>query len=185
MIIGLLGSVRHPTPSPSPSSSSSDLVGAVVHGMWAGITSAAAHAPWVVPVFVVFVVMALVNAVRTAIHSGSRDPVRRFSRPDKAVLLARAGNRCEHHGWLSGRCRTVERLEADHVHPWSRGGWTHVSNGQILCRAHNRDKRAAIPWDRQLRRLAERRGAYYPAGADPIVVRRRPRGSAPGDAQLS
>ena len=164
--------MRHPSPTPTPPS---DLTGALLHGIWTGIMSTVAHDPWIVPVVVLIITASVMRAVRTAIHSGPRDPVRRFSRADKAVLLARAGNRCEHHGRLVGRCRMVDRLEADHVHPWSRGGWTHVTNGQILCRAHNRDKRAAIPWDRSLRRLAERRAGYFPAGADPVVVRRRPR----------
>lgn len=165
----------HPSPPPTPSS---DLTGTLLHGVWTGITSVVAHDPWIVPLVVLLATVSVVRAVRTAIHSGPRDPLRRFSRADKAVLLVRAGSRCEHHGWLVGRCRAVDQLEADHVHPWSRGGWTHVSNGQILCRAHNRDKRAAIPWDRSLRRLAERRAGYFPPGTDPVVVRRRPRSAA-------
>lgn len=167
--------MHHPTPTPSPSP---DPAGAVVHGLWTGITSVVAHDPWIVPVLMLFVAVALVRSARIAIHSGPRDPVRRFSRTDKAALLYRAGDRCEHHGWVVGRCKAVDRLEADHVHPWSRGGWTHISNGQILCRAHNREKRAAIPWDRSLRRLAERRAGYFPPGAEPVVVRRQPRGTA-------
>lgn len=166
---------HHPSPAPS---NAPDLVHPLVHGIWTEITSLLAHDPWIVPVVVLIVAINVVRTARIAIHSGARDPVRRFGRADKAVLLARAGNRCEHHGWLIGRCRAVDRLEADHVHPWSRGGWTHVANGQILCRAHNRDKRAAIPWDRSLRRLAERRAGYFPPGVDPVVVRRRPRDAA-------
>jgi hypothetical protein len=181
MILSVGVPVRH-HPSPAPSTAP-DLVHPLVHGIWTEITSLVAHDPWIVPVVFLIVAVSLVRAARTAIHSGPRDPVRRFGRADKAVLLARAGNRCEHHGWLTGRCRAVDRLEADHVHPWSPGGWTHVTNGQILRRAHNREKRAAIPWNRSLRRLAERRAGYDPPGADPPVVRRRPRNAAP-DPQL-
>jgi hypothetical protein len=65
-------------------------------------------------------------------------------------------------------------LETDHVHPWSRGGWTHVSNGQILCKRHNREKRASIPFGWQLRGLAKRRAAYYPPGQPVTVTRHRP-----------
>jgi hypothetical protein len=114
----------------------------------------------------------LVHAV--AHPSTGRDPVRRFDRADKAELLRRAGGRCEHHGWPFGRCTATELLEADHVHPWSRGGWTHISNGQILCKRHNREKRATIPFNWQLRGLAKRRAAYYPPGQPGTVIRRRP-----------
>jgi hypothetical protein len=102
-----------------------------------------------------------------------RDPIRLFDRADKAELLRRAGGRCEHHAWLGGRCKATEFLEADHVHPW-RGGWTHVSNGQILCKSHNREKRASIPFNWQLRGIAKRRAAYYPPGQPGPVTRRRP-----------
>lgn len=88
--------------------------------------------------------------------------MRCFPRADKALLLAWAGNRCEHHS-LFGRCKSTDRLEADHIHPHSRGRWTRVSNGQILCKAHNQAKRANIPWNRSLRKIFERRAAYYPA----------------------
>jgi hypothetical protein len=57
----------------------------------------------------------MVQAV--AYPATSRDPIRRFDRGDKAELLRRAGRRCEHHGWISGRCKATEFLEADHVHP--------------------------------------------------------------------
>ncbi|HJQ43731.1 MAG TPA: HNH endonuclease signature motif containing protein [Jatrophihabitantaceae bacterium] len=118
------------------------------------------------------VVASIVRFAREIIHPRSRrDPVRRFCRADKAVILARAGNRCEHHGWLFGRCRATDRLEADHVHPHSRGGQTAIANGQALCRRHNREKRASVPFNRSLRTLAKRRAGYFPPAHDPTVVR--------------
>jgi 5-methylcytosine-specific restriction endonuclease McrA len=88
--------------------------------------------------------------------------------------LAHAGHRCEHHAPLLGRCRQTERLEADHIHPWSRGGQTAVANGQALCRRHNREKRAAVPFGRQLRSLEKRRAEYYPPGVSGAVTRHAP-----------
>jgi hypothetical protein len=161
---------------PTPSPATDNTAHTVLHGVWTGVTNTASQHPWLVVVLALLVLTALVRSVRVAIHSGPRDPVRRFTRTDKATLLARAGRRCEHHGWIGGRCASTEKLEADHVHPWSRGGSTHVGNGQILCHAHNRTKNASIPWDRSLRKLAVRRASYYPGEADRAVVRkiRRP-----------
>jgi hypothetical protein len=109
--------------------------------------------------------------------TAQRDPARRFSRAQKAELLRRAGGRCEHHHPLYGRCDQLVRLEADHVHPHSRGGWTDLSNGQALCRRHNKAKWTRVPNDRDLRRLAKRRALYYPPGVPVQVVRRAPRGT--------
>jgi hypothetical protein len=163
-----------PTPAP-PSPNSTNPTGAMLHSVWNGFATEADQHPWLVPLVALVVLAAMVRAARVAIHSGPRDATRCFSRADKNVLLARAGNRCEHHGLFGGRCRSTERLEADHVHPWSRGGWTNVNNGQILCRSHNGAKSAAIPWDRSLRKLAERRAAYYPSGTERNVLRRAPK----------
>ena len=68
------------------------------------------------------------------------------------------------HGGSGGRPR----------HPHSRGGWTRLENGQILCR-HNTLKRANVPWNFELREIEKRRLAYYPAGVSGAVVRRAPR----------
>lgn len=88
--------------------------------------------------------------------------------------MTRAGGRCEFHGLLGGRCTATQRLQADHVHPHSRGGSTTVGNGQALCARHNRAKAARIPFEWELRRIAKRRTAYYPAGVSGAVVRRTP-----------
>lgn len=34
----------------------------------------------------------------------------------------------------------IEKMEADHITPWSDGGKTTLENGQMLCKKHNRDK---------------------------------------------
>ena len=156
---------------PTPAPTSSDTPGPLP-AIWDGLVQAAHQHPWSAAVVVLLALSALVRALRVAVHSGPRDPVRCFNRSDKHALLALAGHQCEHHGLLSGRCPSTLRLEADHVHPWSRGGWTNVRNGQILCHSHNRAKSAAIPWDRSLRRLAVRRVAYYSESAARVVIRR-------------
>ena len=164
---------------PTPQPPSIDPAPAVIQGMLTGLSTVAAHDPWVLVAPVVLLIAAAVRSARVAIPSGPRDPVRLFNRADKGVLLTRAGHRCEHHGLVGGRCSSTDQLQADHVHPWSRGGSTHVSNGQILCREHNRNKSAAIPWDRSLRKLAERRASYYPPGSERAVERRQSRSVSP------
>lgn len=165
-----------PTPapvSPSPTSPAFDaktLFKDVVHSF----ATVIANSPWLGVLFVLLVMTAVVGAVRAVIHSGHpKDVVRRFSQPDRRVIFARAGNQCEHHVPILGRCRTTTALEADHIHPHSRGGWTSVSNGQALCQRHNRQKSTRVPWDWQLHKLAKRRATYFVPGHDPIVVRHR------------
>ena len=165
-----------PSPSPAaPPTSGFDvhlLLSSVLDGVWQAVR----QAPWVGVLFALLVLGSLVGSIRRAIHAGhSRDPIRRFPAADRRVIFARAGNRCEFHAPVFGwRCSATTELEADHVHPYSRGGWTSISNGQALCRRHNREKSAAVPWEWQLRRLAKRRAGYFPNGHDPVVVRRRP-----------
>ncbi|MGY2082364.1 HNH endonuclease [Blastococcus sp. SYSU DS0539] len=137
------------------------------------VDAAAAH-PWPAGFLALLVLGRMVRAVRTAVHGRHpRDPQRLFVGADRATLLARAGRRCEHHSWLSGRCPTTERLQADHVHPHSRGGATSLANGQVLCGRHNARKANRIPWTWELDRLARRRQAYFPPGTPTQVVRHR------------
>jgi hypothetical protein len=167
-----------PLPTPSPTVPSKPAGPAVdfgtiwhplVQGLWAAVTASA----WTMAGAAVFALLVVVKLVHGIAHPGTnRDPIRCFSRQEKAELLRRAGGRCERHGWISGRCRATTRLEADHVHPHSRGGWTNLSNGQALCKRHNRSKSAMIPFNWQLKRIANRRAAYFPAGVPGTVVRR-------------
>jgi hypothetical protein len=124
------------------------------------------------PVLAVLLFGVLVRGVRRIMWASiARDSVRRFSRADKAALLARAGGRCERHGWLTGRCSRNDALEADHVHPHSRGGRTVLSNGQVLCARHNRLKSVRVPFAWELRQLAKRRRGYYPPGVSGAITR--------------
>jgi hypothetical protein len=137
------------------------------HGLWAQ--------PWLGALVIAVVARSCLGGLRDALYGrATRDPVRTFPRGDKSVLLARAGGRCEQHSLLVGRCAQTRQLEADHVHPHSRGGWTSLANGQVLCRRHNKAKAARVPWTWELDRLARRRQAYFPPGAPTTVVRHRP-----------
>jgi 5-methylcytosine-specific restriction endonuclease McrA len=164
--------VPSPSPAPTPPEISNVpqlILGSVRHAAWLALTGS----PWTATILVVVALLASVRMVHSVAHpSSARDPVRRFNRADKAQLLMWAGGRCEHHGVIIKRCRATEHLEADHVHPHSRGGQTALTNGQILCQAHNREKRASIPFNWQLRALAKHRVAYFPPGTSGTVVRK-------------
>jgi hypothetical protein len=162
------------TPGPTPSPPTPPSAGSLLHSVWTGLWAAATSSPLVAVFFAIALGGAVVRLARAAIHGGcARDPIRRFTGTDKAVILGRAGGRCEHHAWLGGRCRQIERLEADHIHPWSRGGQTAIANGQALCKRHNRAKRATIPYGWQLRALEKRRATYFAPGISGAIVRRR------------
>lgn len=82
-----------------------------------------------------------------------------------------------------GRCR-APAVEADHVYPWSRGGPTVLSNGQALCREHNRSKSNLRPPWWYVRALERRRAGYFPEAADVrVVARMTPEDKAARSAQ--
>ena len=101
-----------------------------------------------------------------------RDPWRGFRFADRQAVMARAGHRCEAPRLLAwGRCREVA-TEADHIYPWSRGGPTVMSNGQALCRDHNRRKSNLRPPWWYVLSLERRRAKYLPPGAE-VRIRAR------------
>lgn len=166
-----------PTPAPTPPALDRvvhDVVGSLLDGIWLSAT----RSPALTAIAAVAIVIAVGQSVRRLRWSlVSRDPRRRFSGPERGLIFRRAGGRCEHHAWLLGRCSAREHLEADHVHPHSRGGQTNVANAQALCARHNRRKGARVPYALELRRLARRRQSYFPPDMPRDVVRRaaRPR----------
>ena len=86
--------------------------------------------------------------------------------------MSRAGDRCEAPRWLAwGRCRATA-IEVDHIYPWSRGGPTVISNGQALCRNHNRRKSNLRPPWWYVLSLERRRAKYVAAGNDLRVFAR-------------
>jgi hypothetical protein len=101
-----------------------------------------------------------------------RDPWRGFKFASRRAVLERAGGRCEGPLLLVwGRCRAAAS-EVDHIYPWSRGGPTIVSNGQALCREHNRRKSNLRPPWWYLVSLERRRAGYIPPGTETRVFAR-------------
>ncbi|MEA5055916.1 MAG: HNH endonuclease signature motif containing protein, partial [Propionicimonas sp.] len=103
-------------------------------------------------------------------RSQGQDPWRGFKYESRRIVMERAGHRCEGAVFLAwGRCNEPA-VEADHIYPWSRGGPTIVSNGQALCRGHNRNKGAMNPPWWYVLTLERRRRSYFPEGADVRVT---------------
>jgi len=67
--------------------------------------------------------------------------VRTFPPHLKQLLLILARGRCQQPGCDA----PASWLQADHLIPWSRGGPTNLTNGQILCDPHNKAKRDRLP----------------------------------------
>lgn len=59
---------------------------------------------------------------------------RMLSQKNKNIVLKMYGNVCL-------RCGAREKLEVDHVIPYSKGGDTSIENSQVLCRSCNSWKR--------------------------------------------
>lgn len=154
-----------------PEMAAGDVIGEVLGSVLAEVLATR----WLVGLLVLLAIGKLVQLGRAIVHGRHpQDPRRRFSGRERAVILARAGGRCEAHAWLLGRCRQTGGLQADQVHPHSRGGATSVENSQALCAWRNRRKSARVPWNWELARLERRRRAYVPPDVGTTVVRHRP-----------
>lgn len=128
--------------------------------------------PWLVLLVAILVVLRFPLPGRGPGPFTRRDPWRTFKYDARRTVLARAGNRCEGTlllAWV--RCRDTAE-EADHIYPWSKGGATVVSNGQALCRRHNRSKSNLTPPWWYVLTLERRRRKYFSNGAD-VRVRGR------------
>ncbi len=62
---------------------------------------------------------------------------RRIPAAVKRAVWSRDGGRCAFIGQDGRRCEAAERLEYDHVRPWSLGGASTADNLRLLCRPHN------------------------------------------------
>ncbi|MCH1881940.1 HNH endonuclease signature motif containing protein [Agrococcus sp. ARC_14] len=143
-----------------------DLAGPLVQGFAAVITP---HLWWLIPLLLVVIVMRFPMLGRGP-NSSRRDPWRGFKFAARTAVMDRAGRRCEAGALLAwGRCGDPA-VEVDHVIPWSRGGPTVVSNGQALCKAHNRSKGSWVPPWWYILGLERRRRGYVPAGSGVRVL---------------
>lgn len=69
------------------------------------------------------------------------DPQRNFSKDVKDELYKRSP-RCSHIDANGIRCTesSYNKLEVDHITPWSKGGRTVIGNAQLMCKSHNTSK---------------------------------------------
>ena len=68
--------------------------------------------------------------------------------PDRVTRRAvaeRDGYQCCYVAEDGRRCSATAWLEYDHKHPWSLYGPTTIDNLQLLCKAHNRNKKPFRP----------------------------------------
>jgi 5-methylcytosine-specific restriction endonuclease McrA len=73
------------------------------------------------------------------------DPQRNFTKDIKDELY-RKSPRCAHVSDEGIRCSETayNKLEVDHILPWSKGGRTNLDNAQLLCKSHNTSKGSRI-----------------------------------------
>jgi len=62
--------------------------------------------------------------------------IRSFTDTQKRVLFERQNGICP----ACSESFDIDEMEADHITPWSQGGKTELSNGQMLCKECNRRK---------------------------------------------
>jgi len=139
-----------------------DIVATMADTFWSVITPTL---PWLIPVLIATIVISFPMLGRGP-NSSSRDPWRGFKYGARERVLERAGGRCEGSLiWAWGRCSSAA-VEVDHVFPHSKGGPTVVSNGQALCKDHNRRKGSMMPPWWYVLALEKRRRGYFPEGED-------------------
>ena len=126
---------------------------------------------YLIPLMILLAVITLPMPGRGP-RSKRRDVWRGYKWAARDAVMSRANHRCEAAGFIVwGRCPDAA-VEVDHVYPWSRGGPTTASNGQALCRRHNRAKAAGNPPWWYVAGLERRRRAYFAEGVDVRVFAR-------------
>jgi hypothetical protein len=122
--------------------------------------------PWVIGLVLLRIVVFSPLPGRGPGLRRSRDVWRGFKFEARRTVMARAASRCEGSIFIAwGRCRQVA-VEVDHVYPWANGGATIISNGQALCRDHNRRKSSLTPPWWYVLSLERRRRNYFPMDVD-------------------
>jgi hypothetical protein len=135
----------------------------VLSAVWEGLVT---QVPLLTVVAVVFVLLASPPPGRGPRKSAGRDPWRGYRLGSRDSVVHRADGRCEAAAFVAwGRCAQAA-TQVDHVYPWSRGGPTIISNGQALCRDHNRRKSNLRPPWWYVLALERRRRGYFPPGVD-------------------
>ena len=93
--------------------------------------------------------------------------------PGAAIAVGRVTRSCTGRAVaakLQPFSRAVDALKRrprfDHVYPWSRGGPTIISNGQALCRDHDRRKSNLRPPWWYVLAYERRRAGWFPPGVD-------------------
>lgn len=102
-----------------------------------------------------------------------RDPIRRFTRPQRREGMARADGQCEMEAGFRRRC-SRQAEHGDHFYPWSKGGSTSLQNFVAACARCNRSKGARIPSPGQQTRIERRRRDYVLADGSVSVGERQP-----------
>jgi hypothetical protein len=69
-----------------------------------------------------------------------KDDQRLFTHEQRLAIYRRDGGKCQLKIKCNGEKCNWEKWEADHKIPWSKGGKTIVSNGQVACLACNSAK---------------------------------------------
>lgn len=159
-------------PDGGPDDPASTIVAGAAWWLGAAVSAARQHPGWVPYLLGGVAVMAVVRTL-AGLFAGSaqRDPQRLYSVDQKREMIRLCGGRCEHKTWWLPRCRGAAE-HADHIVPWSKGGATSVSNGQMLCAYHNLLKSNWMPSRTYIVRLERRRRGYFPDGANPLVESR-------------
>ena len=151
------------SPPSSTSVHTQTVTDSVLSALWDGMRP---QVPLLAVVVVGLVLLAAPLPGRGPRFFTSKDPWRGYRFGPRDAVMHRAGGRCEAAALFAwGRCREAA-TQVDHVYPWSRGGPTIVSNGQALCRDHNRRKSNLRPPWWYVIALERRRAGYSPPGVD-------------------
>lgn len=110
-------------------------------------------------------VLVIVSSAPAGRTRSERDPKRMFTSDERRASFELAGWQCEHKHPLWQRCSNSPS-QGDHIFPWSKGGWTRMSNLQALCAYHNNRKSGSVPTKAYVWRLERRRRHYYPEHAE-------------------
>lgn len=115
---------------------------------WVNFTSALSNAGYAINRSDARHEILMAYLLQSAPEATRLDAQRSFSTEQRHAIFYRADGQCEWKDDDGVRCHErfaqVGEADADHVVRWSEGGPTTVSNGRLLCPAHNRGRGAAL-----------------------------------------